>query len=112
MPAPDLDLTARSDNAVADMRASLAGVSSLYEQGISALIHAKSAELDGTVLTQLADSEQKLEDIPAPFTQALVEHTAVVDAAYEATRALKGTWNTEVSSALGASVQISDSDGD
>lgn len=112
IPAPELDLTPRSDNAVADMQASLAGVNALYQQGFSALIHSKSAELDRTVLAQLSESEKKLVAIPAPFAQAVVDHTLVVDAAYDATRALKATWNTEVSSALGASVQISDGDGD
>lgn len=112
-PAPELDVTPRSDNAVADMQASLAGVAALYaDPGFSTIIQGKSGKLDQRVREELAQSQLKLEAIPAPFADALVNHTPLIQAAYDALRALKATWNTEVSSVLGASVQISDTDGD
>jgi predicted lipoprotein len=111
-PDPTLDFTARSDNSVADMQNSLNGVSALYSgSGFSSIVKGRSAKLDQTVLDELSDSQAKLTAIPAPFSVAITTDTSVVQAAYNATQALKTTWNTDVSSALGATLKP-DNDGD
>ncbi len=112
-PAPELDLTPRSDNAVADMQATLSGVAALYAgPGFSAVVKAKKADLDAAVQDDLQKSKDALDAIPAPFADAVVNHTSTVSDAYDTIKALKTTWNTDVSSALGAIPKPSDTDGD
>jgi predicted lipoprotein len=111
--APDQDFTARSDSAVADMQATLSGVIAVYQNdGFSAVVRSKSKALDETVQSEIADMSAKLDAISAPFTDALVNHTALVHDAYDSGRTLKATWDTDVSSALGATLKPPDSDGD
>ncbi|MEO8904772.1 MAG: imelysin family protein [Polyangiaceae bacterium] len=110
---PELDPTVRSDNAVADMQATLSGVAALYAgDGFSSAVKAKKADLDAAVVDELNKSKDALDAIPAPFADAIVNHTQVVSDAYDTTKALKTTWNTDVSSALGAIPKPSDTDGD
>ena len=110
---PGIDPTQRSDNAVADMQASLNGVLSLYAgAGFSTVIAEKSPKLDELVSGEFSDAEAKLAAIPAPFATAVTSDIALVQAAYDSTRALKATWNTDVASALGASVKVGDNDAD
>jgi predicted lipoprotein len=113
-PDPTADPTWRSDSAVADMQATLAGVAAVYGgNGFSAVILGKSAALDQKVLGEIRDSNDALANIPAPFADAVVDtNGGTVQKAYDATQALKLTWNTDVSSALGATVKPSDTDGD
>ena len=112
-PDPTLDPTLRSDSAVADMQASLAGISAIYEgDGFSAVIRGKSAKLDQTVLGNLSDVEAALAAIPLPFGDAVVNDTTLVQAAFDTSSELKKTWNTDVSSALGATLKLNDPDGD
>lgn len=112
-PDPSLDPTLRSDSAVADMQASLAGVFALYSgDGLSAVIRGKSSALDQRVLDQFTAGEAKLNALPAPFETAVVDDTALVQEAYDSTQALKKTWNTDVASALGATARTGENDGD
>jgi len=95
------------------MEATLSGIIAVYEgDGFSAVVRGKSAKLDQTVMAALDDTETKLAAIPAPFSDAVVNHTALVEAAFNASSGLKKTWNTDVSSALGATLKPSDNDGD
>jgi len=113
VPDPTLDPTARSDSAVADMQASLAGVFAAYSgDGLGTVIAKKSAPLDGVVEDEFSDGQTKLAAIPAPFALSVVNDTALVQSAYDSLRALKATWNTDVASALGATVKVGDNDGD
>jgi len=112
-PDPLLDPTLRSDSAVADMQATLAGIQAMYDgDGFSAVIRGKSSKLDDAVLSQLSDVESALAAIPTPFGTAVRDDTALVKAAFDASSDLKKTWNTDVSSALGATLKPSDNDGD
>jgi predicted lipoprotein len=112
-PDPSLDHTRRSDSAVADMQATLAGIVALYEgDGFSTVIRGKSTKLDDTVLANFRELEVALAGIPAPFTVAVVNETPLVKAAFDTASGLKKTWNTGVSSALGATLKPSDNDGD
>jgi len=112
-PNPLLDPTRRSDNALTDMQATLTGIVALYEgDGFSSVIRRKSAQLDEVMATGLSDVAQSLAVIPTPFSDALVNDTAIVKAAFETGSELKTTWNTDVSSALGATLKPSDNDGD
>ena len=112
-PDPLLDPTRRSDNAVADMQATLAGIEAMYDgDGFSAAIRSKSAKLDQAVLSNLSDVDAALSGIPTPFSAAVVNETELVQTAYDVASGLKKTWNTDVSSALGATLKPSDNDGD
>lgn len=110
---PLLDQTRLSDNAAADMQASLDGILAMYDgEGFSSVIRGKSTALDDRVTGEFADGKAKLQAIPAPFASAVVDETPVVQAAFDSTSGLKKTWNTDVSSALGATVKPGDNDGD
>jgi putative iron-regulated protein len=112
-PDASLDPTLRSDNAIADMQATLTGIAALYDgDGFSSVVRAKSAKLDETVESGFSGIAQTLSVIPAPFGDAVMNDTPIVKAAYDAGVALKRTWNTDVSSALGATLKPSDNDGD
>lgn len=113
VPDPSLDPTPRSDNAVADMQATLLGIDALYDgDGFSTVVRAKSAKLDQSVRDSLTNVEVAIAAIPAPFADAVVNDTPVVKAAFDVGSDLKTTWNTDVSSALGATLKPSDNDGD
>jgi len=110
---PGADPTQRSDNAVADMQASLNGVLALYQgDGFASVVGKKSSQLAEVVAAEFSDGQQKLAAISAPFASAVSDETPAVQAAYDATRALKATWNTDLASALGATVKVGDNDGD
>ena len=112
-PRPELDPTVRSDSALSDLQASLAGVFALYARpGFSTVVGARGAGLDQAVLGEFEGARAAFNAVPAPFSDAVANQTALVEAAYDAGRALKKTWNSDVSSALGATVKPSDNDGD
>jgi len=112
-PEPALDPTSASDSATADMQATLDGVRALYDgDGLSLRARSKNTVLDERIRTQLDDCGARIESIPAPFSSALTDDTAKVEGAYQACKVAKGTWNTDVTSALGATLKPSDNDGD
>lgn len=119
-PAFDQEETPRSDNSIADMIATMEGVRSIYSgvygavdgEGISDLVRAKSASLDDRVVTGLEGALAKIGEIPPPFRTAIVDHRDAVQAAYEASRAVKNTLTTEVAGALGTTLKFNDNDGD
>jgi predicted lipoprotein len=112
-PDPTQDPTPRSDSSVADMSASLAGVSALYQKdGFSAQVRGRVPALDDQAKQELADCSDKVLAIPAPFAIALTEQTTLVQAAYDSCKSLKATWNVDVTSAIGATLRVGDNDGD
>lgn len=107
------DPTLASDNAVADMAASMAGVQSLYQSpGFTTLIRPKLQELDDKAVAEMNTCMAKINAIPRPFGTSVTQNTAVVQEAFEACKAFKLTWNTDVTSTLGANVKPLDTDGD
>jgi predicted lipoprotein len=112
-PDPTQDPTLRSDSAVADMQASLSGVAALYQgDGFSSVVTVQNHDLDSAVTDDLKASKDKLAAIPAPFGDSVANDTQAVQDAYDTTKTLKDTWNTDLSSALGAIPKPSDTDGD
>jgi predicted lipoprotein len=111
-PDPALDPTLASDSAVADMTASLAGAQALWGHGFNAQVQAANATLDSEATTQQSACTGGVAAIPAPFASALVNQTATVEAAYDSCRTWKLTWNSELTSALGATLRPTDNDGD
>lgn len=106
-------IAAPSDNSVADMVATLDGVSAAYEgRGFTVITRSQSAPLDDTFRSQLATCKAKVSALIRPFSTAIVNQTSVVIEAYEACKTAKNTWTTEVTSALGATVKPADTDGD
>jgi predicted lipoprotein len=113
MPDPSLDPTPRSANAVEDMQSGLAGFTAVYTlPAFTKAVAQRSQVLDQQVRSEIDASRMKVADIPAPFASALVDQTSVVQDAYDATQALKHTWNADVTSALGATFRAGDNDGD
>lgn len=112
-PEPERDPTLASDSAVADLVASMEGVATLYrDPGFSTLVRPKVAALDDKVSQELDACTAKIRAIPRPFGASVVQNNAVVQEAFEACKALKLTWNTDLTSALGATVKPLDTDGD
>lgn len=112
-PDPTAEPARASDSAVADMAATLGEVSALYANtGFATRIKDRSAALDVRVTQQIQDCSMKVGGIPAPYANSLTSKTAIVDAAYEACKTLRQTWNVDLSSAVGATLKSSDSDGD
>lgn len=119
-PVPDAEETPRSDNSLADLLATLAGIQAVYDgqygdqdgMGISDLVRARNAQVDDRVHEALAAAKAKIEAIPPPLRTAVTEHVAEVDAAYDAATALKRELSTEVVSVLGSTLRFNDADGD
>lgn len=112
-PEPERDPTLASDSGVADMLASMEGVAALYkDSGFSSLIRPAESGLDDKALAELADCQRKIAAIPAPYGASVTGQTAVVQAAFESCKALKLTWNTDITSTLGATLRPLDTDGD
>ena len=112
-PDPSLDPTTASDSAVADMNASLAGTLAMWMgQGFNAQVLSSSPSLDSQAVTEQTACDTSVAAIPSPFASAVVNQTATVTAAYNACKTWKDSWNMELTSALGASLQVSDNDGD
>lgn len=119
-PLPDTEESPRSDNSLADMLASLGGLSAIYEGkygdadglGLSDLVKARSPAVDDRVRQAFGEARSRIEAIPPPFRTAIFDHEAEVTAAYESTRKLKRELATEVVSALGSTLRFNDADGD
>ena len=112
-PEPERDPTLASDNAIADMVASMEGVATMYRTpGFSTLVRAKVPALDDKALAELEGCMAKISAIPRPFGTSITQNNALVQEAFEACKALKLTWNTDVTSTLGATVKPLDTDGD
>lgn len=112
-PDPGQDPTGASDNAAADVNASLTGINALYTgQGLTTRVRLRSTILDTRIGSQISECAAKVSAIPVPFQSALTSSTASVQATYDACKSAKGTWNTDVTSALGATLKPSDNDGD
>lgn len=109
-PDPSLDYTAASDSTAADIAASLAGIDEVYAQDLSGRI--ANTVLSGRMTSQLRDCATQVAGLSRPFTTAVTGQTTVVQAAYDACKVAKGTWNTDVTSALGATLRPTDNDGD
>ncbi|MBC7794151.1 MAG: hypothetical protein H7Z43_10625, partial [Clostridia bacterium] len=88
-------------------------IEALYrEPGFSSRIHSKSVTLDDRCITQVDACITAVEAIPRPFVDAVTNATPAIQAAYDACKIYKGTWNTDATSALGATLRPSDNDGD
>lgn len=112
-PDASQDPTLASDSAQADVKGTLEGISSLYNgQEISSRVRTKSTVLDDRIVSQIGDCGSKMASIPAPFGGSVTGATASVQAAYDACKAAKATWNADVTSALGATLKPMDNDGD
>jgi predicted lipoprotein len=112
-PDPSQDPTPRSDNANADMQASLAGFVAVYSlPAFADQVKLHSAALDQQMTSEIGSSQTTLSAIPTPFASAVVDQTSVVQSAYDANKALKFTWNSDVTTALGATYRVGEQDGD
>jgi putative iron-regulated protein len=111
-PQPQLDATRPSDNLGADLAATMAGVKAMYDGGFAERIRQKNPAIDAQASAELAACIEKIDAMPRPFEKTLTSETATVQAAYDACKAFKGTWNTDVTSGLGATLKPSDNDGD
>lgn len=118
-PVPALEESPRSDGSLRDLGSALDGISAVYRGegtrdglGLSDLVRAKSTVSDDHVLGHLDTTRKAISDIPPPLRISLVRDTQKVQAAFDASKALKTSLTTEVVSALGTTLTFSDSDGD
>jgi predicted lipoprotein len=112
-PDPSQDPTLASDSAMADMTASMAGVQALYQTpGFTTLIRPKIQDLDDKAVSEMSGCIGTITAIQRPFATSVTQSNQVVQAAFDACKAFKLTWNTDVTSTLGANVKPLDSDGD
>jgi predicted lipoprotein len=110
---PNQIATRLSMSSVADMRATLSGIRSAYEgAGFSERVKARSTALDDRARAELAECETKVTALPEPFATVLVKDTATVQGVFDTCKQLKATWNVEITSALGATLKPTDTDGD
>lgn len=119
-PQPALQESAPSDNSIADMTATLIGIRNIYfgtrtgepGKGIGGLVIAANPATDRDVRAALATAFTAVEQIPRPYTQALVDRRPEVMAAYTALQDLQRVLATEVIATLGATLKFNDNDGD
>lgn len=118
-PVPSLEESPRSDGSLRDLLSVLDGISAIYRgegirdgMGLSDLVRAKSTLSDDHVVDHLATTRKAISDIPPPLRISLLRDTPKVQAAFDASKALKTSLTTEVVSALGTTLTFSDSDGD
>jgi hypothetical protein len=116
-PRPELAESLPSDNAIADLAATVRGIGALYlgraeggGRGINTLV--KSRELDARLRGALSLAVTRLEAVPRPFRAALLARDPSLNAAYEAVRDLKRLCATELVANLGATLKFNDNDGD
>jgi predicted lipoprotein len=108
-PMPAADPTAASDSACADMTGSLAGVTALYQgMGYASMV---SASINATANGDDSACTKSIAAIPPPFVTSVVSDNTVVQNAYNACKTWKDEWNTDITSALGATM-VPDNDGD
>jgi predicted lipoprotein len=112
---PELAESLASDNALADLAATVRGIRALYVggapgRGISALV--KSPGLDARLRAAFDTALARLEAVPHPFRATLLARDPAVTAAYEAVRDLKRLCATELVANLGATLKFNDNDGD
>jgi predicted lipoprotein len=119
IPVPSLEESPRSDGSLRDLASALEGIAAVYlgrgardGMGLSDLVRARSTVSDAHVVGHLAATQRAISDIPPPLRMSLVRSTPQVQAAFDASRALKTSLTTEVVSALGTTLTFSDSDGD
>jgi predicted lipoprotein len=112
-PDPSLDPTLASDSTKSDALATLASVRALYEgRGFSSLIAPRAAALDTEATNELNACTTSIDAIPGSFDSALTQAFDSVQAAYDACKQYKLTWNTDITRTLGATVKPLDTDGD
>jgi predicted lipoprotein len=115
---PELSESRLSDNALDDIRQTLAGIATLYKgeggtgKGLSELVKARNANVDGRVVAALAATGPVVDSIPPPLRVALAASPEKVRPAYDATLALKRALSTEVASLLGTTIEFNSNDGD
>lgn len=116
VPQLDLVVSAPSDGAIDDMLANLRGIEAAFDGtdagGLGALVEARSPATARRVRTELAAAQAAVGAIPRPFAASVAAQAPEVDAAWQATRALRLTLATEVIAVLGATLSFNDNDGD
>jgi predicted lipoprotein len=119
-PQPALQESGPSDNSIADMTETLIGIRNIYfgsrtgepGKGIGGLVLAANPATDRDVRAALATAFTAIEQIPPPYSQALVDQRPEVMAAYTAVQELQRVLATEVIATLGATLKFNDNDGD
>jgi uncharacterized protein len=116
---PEQEEARRSDNSLADLSATVAGMERLWlgasgngTGGLSAIVAATNKGLDATVKSDLANVRTALESIPPPLRTALTKNRESVEAARAAFSTLRATLASEVVSNLGVTLKFNDNDGD
>lgn len=115
-PRPDLVEAPRSGDAIAGALADIQGIDAVYRgthgSNLSAQVKPLSAEIDAEVRQLLDEAIAALEAVPTPLADAVVNHHADVQAAYEAVQQLRRALTLDVASVLGVTLTFGGNDGD
>ncbi len=119
-PRPDLVETPRSGEAIAGAVADLQGIANVYlgrfqggqGSGIGTLVVPLSPEIDANVRQLLDDAITATAAVPTPLADAVLNHPAEVQAAYESVQALRRALTLDVASTLGVTLTFGGNDGD
>lgn len=116
VPQLDLVVSAPSDGTIDDMLANLRGIERAFDGadagGLGALVERASPSTARRVRSELAAAKTAVAAIPRPFAASVAAQAPEVEAAWQATRALRLTLATEVIAVLGATLSFNDNDGD
>jgi predicted lipoprotein len=120
VPQPDRVESPWSDASIDDLRALIEGVRAIYlgsldarrAMGLGALVRSRNTATDDVALARIDAALSAITAIRGPLRVAVVEDRVRVQAALDATRALKTTLQVDVANLLGVTVTFTDNDGD
>jgi uncharacterized protein len=120
MPQPDLVESRASGRSLQDLLDAMNGLLHvLYGHrgttpglGIIDYLEARDPTLVPTLLAAIGDVIKTLNAVPPPLSEAVIDHPAQVEAAYQALRSLHRLVGVDIANTLGVTVTFNDTDGD
>jgi uncharacterized protein len=118
-PRPELAESPLAEASVADMTASLRGIRNIYfgtrdgtpGQGLDTIVAQASPVIAKRFREEILAAVTALETLP-PLSQAVVDADPRLETAYLAVKEVRRSFTADVTAALGATLTISDNDGD
>jgi uncharacterized protein len=120
MPQPDQVESLTSGRSLQDLLDNLNGLLHvLYGHrgttpgiGMIDYLEARDATLVPVLIASIGDAIKALNAVPPPLSEAVVDHPAQVEAAYQALRSLHRLIGVDIANTLGVTVTFNDTDGD
>lgn len=122
---PELIQSSLSGNAITDIRSNLEGLLALYrgtletppadsegELSLSGLVRSRKSTIDDRIQQELQDAIDAVDAIPEPLSEALTQHTATVQTAWDKIKVVQTSFTADVAALLGVTLTFNDNDGD